>query len=180
MGDVRLLDWWHAAAASEAIDWDGVYREQLPHVYNFFRYRIRDRGLAEDLTSVTFEKAWRARASYKKDRGGVSTWLLSIARNVAIDHYRGRPRLEVPLEHDVAGDETPERAALQQADGQRLRALLAALPDREQELLALKYGAGETNRSIAAVTGLTESNVGTILHRTIAALRAAWNEGGRA
>ena len=52
--------------------------------------------------------------------------------------------------------------------------LLSRLPDRERELLALKYGAGITNRAIASTTGLTESNVGTILHRAILALRAEW------
>ena len=58
------------------------------------------------------------------------------------------------------------------------RALLAALPERERELLALKYGADATNRAIATITGLGESNVGTILHRTVVSLRARWDEGG--
>ena len=54
--------------------------------------------------------------------------------------------------------------------------LLAQLPPRERELIALKYGGEMTNRAIVAVTGLSESNVGTILHRTIGKLRAAWEE----
>ena len=62
----------------------------------------------------------------------------------------------------------------------RLGALLGALPAREKELLALKFGASATNRAIAKLTGLSESNVGTILHRTIVSLRAAWDEGERA
>ena len=45
------------------------------------------------------------------------------------------------------------------------------LPDRDRELLALKYGAGMTNRAIARLTGLSESNVGTIVHRAVQALR---------
>ena len=52
--------------------------------------------------------------------------------------------------------------------------LIAGLPDRERELLALKYGAGATNRAIADVTGISESNVGTILHRTVQKLRTEW------
>jgi RNA polymerase sigma-70 factor (ECF subfamily) len=174
MGDVRLLGWLDAAAASESIDWDAVYRDELPRVYNFFRYRVLDRATAEDLTSTTFEKAWRARSTYKKDRASPSTWLLSIARNVAVDHYRRSNRPEIPLTADIAGRETPESDALKQAELRRLITLLAGLEDRERELLALKYGAEATNRAIAALTGLTESNVGTILHRTIAGLRAAW------
>ncbi len=54
------------------------------------------------------------------------------------------------------------------------RVLLQRLPAREQELVALKYGAEATNRAIAALTGLSESNVGTILHRVVLELRSAW------
>ena len=63
------------------------------------------------------------------------------------------------------------------SDFERLSRLLAELPARERELIALKYGAEMSNRAIAKVAGLSESNVGTILHRTIQALRAGWNEG---
>jgi RNA polymerase sigma-70 factor (ECF subfamily) len=178
MGGVRLLAWFVPAADREVVDWDAVYAAELPRVFNYFRYRGFDRATAEDLTSATFEKAWRARDRYRRERAAVGTWLVAIARNVAIDQFR-RPRPEVPLEDDSARDEaTPETAALADADRRRLRTLLAGLPERERELLALKYGAGETNRAIAKATGLGESNVGTILHRTVAALRARWDEGG--
>ena len=50
-----------ARASTAEPNWDAVYAEQLPRVYNFFRYRLRDTAAAEDLTSQTFEKAWRAR-----------------------------------------------------------------------------------------------------------------------
>jgi len=52
--------------------------------------------------------------------------------------------------------------------------LTAKLPPRERELIALKYGAALNNRLIAKLTGLTESNVGTILHRVVQTLRAQW------
>jgi RNA polymerase sigma-70 factor, ECF subfamily len=170
----RLVGW--LTPADEA-DWDALYAEQLPRVYNFFRYRVGDGPEAEDLTSVTFEKAWRARYRYRRDLGAFSTWLMTIARNVAIDsHRRNRTRPHVPLEEadGVSAGPTPEEEAARRSDCARLSRLLAALPDRERELLALKYGAGLTNRAIARLTGLTASNVGTILHRTIRDLRADW------
>ena len=181
MGGVRLLEWLVPLAVEEAIDWDAVYRDELPRVYNFHRYRVFNQATAEDLTSITFEKAWRARRRYRKDRAAVATWLLSIARNVAIDHFRrSKTRPEEPLEDQAVPDGvTPEDEAVRREEQRRLQALLAELPPRERELIALKYGAGATNRAIAKLTGLSESNVGTILHRTIAALRAAWDEGGR-
>ena len=179
MGGVRLLGWLGTVAERAEIDWDSVYREELPRIYNFFRYRFGNRTTAEDLTSLTFEKAWRARHRYRRERAAVSTWLLAIARNVAVDHLR-QTRPEIPLDEAEVGarhDETPETAALRASQHRRLWSLLAALPAREQELLSLKYGADATNRAIATLTGLSESNVGTILHRTVIALRASWHEG---
>ena len=72
------------------IDWNALYAEQLPRVYNYFRYRVGDDALAEDLTTATFEKAWRSRKRFRRDRAAFSTWLFTIARNVAIDHFRRR------------------------------------------------------------------------------------------
>ena len=161
--------------AASGADWDALYAEQLPRVYNFFRYRIGNDAVAEDLTSITFEKAWQARSRYRRDLGAFSTWLLAIARNVAVDHYR-RHRRHEPLEaaDAVAGGESPEELAERRSDIERLGRLLEQLPERERELVALKYGAGMTNRAIARLTQLTESNVGTILHRTIQGLRDGW------
>ena len=170
-------------AASE-VDWDALYKEQLPRVYNYFRYRVGAGAVAEDLTSATFEKAWVARDRYRRDLGAFTTWLFTIARNVAADHFRGRKHLE-PLERamDEPGGPTPEELAERRSDLERLARLIEELEERERELIALKYGAELSNRAIARLTGLGESNVGTILHRAVVGLRAAWDEisaGGRA
>lgn len=179
MDGVRILEWLTPAVPTDAVDWEAVYREEMPRVFGYFRYRGFERATAEDLTSLTFEKAWRARERYRRDWAAVSTWLLAIARNAAIDHLRhSRPALPLD-EASLRDDETPETAALSEEQSRRLQALLAALSERERELLALKYGAGATNRAIATITGLGESNVGTILHRAVGALRARWDEGGR-
>lgn len=173
--DLALPSFLPWSAAATAADWEALYADHLPRVYNFFRYRVGAGPEAEDLTAVTFEKAWRARARYRRDLGAFSTWLFTIARHVAVDHHR-RTREHVPLEHaaGLAGGHTPEDLAEHRSDVGRLATLLADLPERERELLALKYGAGLTNRAIARLTGLGESNVGTILHRTVQALRADW------
>ena len=161
-------------AAAEP-DWDAVYAEQLPRVYNFFRYRLANDAVAEDLTSRTFEKAWSARSRYRRDLAGFATWLLSIARNVAVDHFRAqRPHLPLEAAEEVAANRTPHDEVARDSDLARLGALMQGLPQREQELLALKYGAEATNRAIAELTGLSESNVGTILHRVVQTLRRDW------
>ena len=161
-------------AAAEP-NWEAVYTEQLPRVYNFFRYRLGNEVHAEDLTSRTFEKAWTARGRYRRDLAGFSTWLLSIARNVAVDHLRAqRPHLPLEAAEEVAAKDTPHDEVARHSDLARLSTLLEKLPQREQELVALKYGAEATNRAIAELTGLSESNVGTILHRVVQTLRRDW------
>jgi RNA polymerase sigma-70 factor (ECF subfamily) len=164
-----------AQATAAPIDWEALYARELPRVYNFFRYRVGDGAVAEDLTAATFEKAWRARDRYRHDLGAFSTWLFTIARRVAVDYFRRR-RPEVGLEavQSQAAELSPEAAVQRRRDFARLAVLLAALPARERELVALKYGADLTNREVARLTGLSESNVGTLLHRTVHKLRRAW------
>jgi RNA polymerase sigma-70 factor (ECF subfamily) len=165
---------WLNAPATEA-DFDELYRLELPRIYNYFRFRVGDGPLAEDLTSETFLKAWRNRERYRRDLGAFSTWLFTIARRVAQDHYRRR-HPEVPLDEALwtSSGVIVEDIADRDADFTRLSVLLAQLAERDRELVALKYGAGLTNRLIARLTGLTESNVGVILHRTLQGLRSNW------
>ena len=161
-----------AYALAEEIDWEAVYKEYLPRVYNFFRYRVGDQSFTEDLTAGVFEKAWRGRTRFRRDLGAFSTWLFTIARNTATDHFRRNGR-DVPLEsvHKLQDFTSLEETAQRKQDFARLNSLLSQLPARERELIALKYGADLTNREIAQLTRLSESNVGTILHRTVEKLR---------
>ena len=163
--------------AAQFIDWDALYADTMPRVYNFFRYRVGDGPVAEDLTATTFERAWRARTRYRREKAAFSTWLFTIARNIAADHFR-RQRPTVPLDAiSVQTDGPSVEEKVQHWDElERLGALLARLPARERELVSLKYGAGLTNRSVARLTGLSESNVGTILHRVVRRLRARWEK----
>jgi RNA polymerase sigma-70 factor (ECF subfamily) len=124
-------------------------------------------------------EAWRGRGRFRRDRAAFSTWLFAIARNVAIDYFRWR-RLTVPLEaaREQADGASLDKVAQQHDDLARLGTLLGQLPARERELIAFKYGAGLTNRSIARLTGLSEFNVGTILHRVRQRLRTRWEQRG--
>jgi RNA polymerase sigma-70 factor, ECF subfamily len=167
----RSMGW----LATDQVDWDATYAEQLPRIYNYFRFRLGSEADVEDLTARTFEKAWSARQRYRRDLAGFSTWLFHIAQNVCVDYLRSR-RPHAPLDAalEVPAEVSPETDAERSSDLARLYKLTADLPQRERELIALKYGAAIGNREIAQLTGLSESNVGTILSRTVQALRAQW------
>jgi RNA polymerase sigma-70 factor, ECF subfamily len=162
-------------AEQPTLDWSQIYLDLAPRVYNYFRYRLGQEREVEDLTSRTFEKAWTARDRYCRDLAGFSTWLFKIARNLIVDHFRSR-RNQVSIEYaiNVPASDLTENDLERQSDLLRLASLTSALPERDRELIALKYGAEMSNRDIARLTGLTESNVGSILHRLVQQLRARW------
>jgi RNA polymerase sigma-70 factor (ECF subfamily) len=75
---------------------------------------------------------------------------------------------------EMIADSTPEEDAMRDSDLRRLSVLAMGLSERQQELIALKYGAALDNRRISKLTRLSESNVGTLLHRAVQALREQW------
>jgi RNA polymerase sigma-70 factor (ECF subfamily) len=156
-------------------EWERCYRELLPKVFSYFRYRIDDGQAAEELTSRTFEKAWRSHRRYRRNKAAFATWIFTIARNTGNDYFRRKDR---PLETDLCEADgvsaSTEEVYERQEQALRLRQLLSTLEGRQRELIALKYGAELTNRKIAEVTGLSETNVGTILYRSVRALREQW------
>src|SRR6185437_11291158 len=106
-----------AGASAPELDWNAVYAEQLPRVYNYFRFRLGRHSDIEDLTSRTFEKAWKARSHYRRDVAGFSAWLFGIARNIAADDLRSR-RVYLPLEaaNDRVAESSPEDEASLSSD----------------------------------------------------------------
>jgi RNA polymerase sigma-70 factor, ECF subfamily len=156
------------------VDWDRLYWELSPRLYNFFRYRTGDSEVAKDLCSRTLMKAWRYRESYKSKLGDFEAWLFQIARNIAIDYLREESKAALPLNEEVMADFSLEAEVQKKLDARRLYDLLNQLPQREQEIIALKFGAEMNNREIAVVLEMGESNVGTVLHRSILKLRQQW------
>ena len=153
-------------------DFADAYDEHVWHVYGFFAYRLRSRTEAEDLTQLTFERALRAWGRFDPARASVSTWLLSIARNLLIDHYRadrGDREQELSADAEAVGDLGPqERVGL----SPELEAALRSLQPREREIIGLRFGADLTGAQIAELTGLTLANVQQILSRALRRLRA--------
>jgi RNA polymerase sigma-70 factor (ECF subfamily) len=157
--------------------WENIYKNLLPRVFNYFRYRLNDGYVAEELTSITFEKAWKARRRYEKDKGSFSTWIFTIARNTATDYLRKQgEEIELDAKNVKADLISTEEIYEKREEAHHLIEILSILDNREKELIGLKYGADLTNRKIAEITGLTETNVGTILHRTINKLSEEWEE----
>jgi RNA polymerase sigma-70 factor (ECF subfamily) len=164
-------------ASSHSEGFAELYERTFPRVYAYVASLLRDRASAEDVTSQAFERAYRKRRSYRPARGSIDAWLFGIARNAALDELRRRKRRAV-LETDP--EDTVSPTAQDEAEfavrRETVRSALASLDGRERDLIALKFAGGLSNAEIARVLGMSESNAGTRLHRTITKLREACHD----
>lgn len=159
------------------MDFTELYDRYFNKVYNYVRYHVRLAAEADDVTGRIFEAALNGFGAYDAARAPVQAWLFTIARNAVIDWARNRNRRsEVSLE-DAAeqADRAPRAdAALERKEeAGRLRAAVAALDERSRDIIALKFSSGMTNREIARLTGLGESNVGIVIYRAVKKMQAA-------
>jgi RNA polymerase sigma-70 factor, ECF subfamily len=166
------------AAAARSEGFAELYERTFPRVYAYVASLLRDRSAAEDVTAQAFERAYRKRRSYRASRGSMDAWVFGIARNAALDELRKRKRQAV-LEGEPEDTEgvLPEDEADLALRREAVRAALASLDGRERDLIALKFAGGLSNGEIARVLRMSESNVGTRLHRTITKLREACHDG---
>jgi len=142
----------------------------IRRVYAYAAYRLGEGPDAEDVTSEVFERALRYRRSYDRSKGEPVAWLLGIARRCtsaalaarAEERARGVPVLEM----DSPGFEEDSLRRLS------LAAALAELGDRDQELLALRFGADLTAAQIARIVDAQTNAVEVALHRALSRLRS--------
>jgi RNA polymerase sigma factor (sigma-70 family) len=165
-----------APAPSSWERFEALYRSSRDDVYAYAATLLRDRAAAEDVTALAFERAYRRRRTFDRRRGEERAWLFGIARNAALDELRRRRRLATLVVDP--GDPGADSPALSDAEDVTLRrtvvrGALASLSARERELVALKFHAGLANADLARVLGVSESNAGTMLHRTMQKLRKA-------
>ena len=153
-----------------------LYRSSRDDLHAYVAGMLRDRAAAEDVTAAAFERAYRKRARFDARRGTPRAWLFGIARNAALDELRRRGR-HAQLSAEPAGTEPSAEAGAEASDRRAtVRAALARLGGRERELVALRFFAALSNREIATVLGISETNAATRLHRAMTKLREACDE----
>jgi RNA polymerase sigma-70 factor (ECF subfamily) len=161
------------AAGPDAVrpDFADAARDNLDAVYRYLVHLAGDRDLAEDLTSATFERALRDWPRYDPRRARVSVWLIQIARQTALDHFRSDGRRRAREQRYAA--RTPDAVAPHEPGGlsEPMRAALARLTAAERELIALRVVLDLDATETASVLGSTRAAVGAGLHRALTKLR---------
>lgn len=152
-----------------------LYQNYSLRVKKFFLKRLADEEIANDLSSKTFEKALHGLDKFHWQGVPFSAWLFQIARNVLFDYFRSeKEKKHISLEKtpELRGDLPTQFEELERRqENELLGRALGKLPEREREIIYLKFYEGHTNRVIAEIIHLSETNVGTILYRTLRKLR---------
>ncbi len=157
------------ASLSEA-DFSRLYQGQLGPVLNYVRYRLGP-AEAEDVTADIFARTWARRQEYDPRRGTAEAWLWAIARNATRDHLRRHRPAGREIPQHLAATQDPADEAGRREEWQQVQAALQRLRPIDREIIALRFGAGETNRAIAALLDLSEANVAQRLRRALRTLR---------
>jgi RNA polymerase sigma-70 factor (ECF subfamily) len=136
---------------------------------------VGDPNVAEDVSQEAFTRAWRHAGAYDSRRGSVTTWLLTITRNLAIDSLRVR-RAD-PLDPDdlvaLTGLTPSPEDGPAVDDLARLRAAVADLPADQQRALVLAAWYGRTAKEISASEGIPVGTAKTRIRAGMLKLRAS-------
>ena len=147
-------------------------------VYTLGMRLLGTREAAEELTQDVFLTAWRKAARFDSSRGRLSTWLMTIAHNLAVDRLRRETGVTRPTL--VLVDEVPERAGIDEEavilERDAAVRALSSLSNAERRLLARAYFRGLTAREIAESDGIPLGTVKTRLRAALIKVRRA-NEG---
>lgn len=146
--------------------------QYLPRVLNYVRLRTDGEDLAQDLTAEVFERAVDKQHTLRRP-GAFGAWLFAIARTTVAGYYR-RHRSVVSLDRVAevpASDPSPQEAVMRREELSQLIEAMEILPDREREIIRLKFAGGLGNQQIAKVLGLRAGHVAVLLYRALRKLR---------
>ena len=160
----RLIALVELARGGDADAFGMLFDHYHGSVYRFLCHRTRSQVLAEDLTSETFFRALRSMGSFRWQGKDFGAWLMTIARNLATDHFKaGRTRLELTTEdmalHDDRTTEGPEDAVLAALTNEVLLEALTELPAEQRDCLVMRFLQGMSIAETAEVLGRTEGAV---------------------
>ena len=151
-----------AAGDQEALA--ALYDQYGQAVYALCLRIVHDQGTAQELTQETFVRVWRSAATYHAERGRLSTWLLRIAHNLALNEIRrrqSRPAItqdggweeEVAQLVDTSREGDPAQAATLREEADHVRTALAQLPEVQRKPIEMAFFGGLSQAEVAEELG---------------------------
>jgi RNA polymerase sigma-70 factor, ECF subfamily len=156
---------------------EALYSRFAPRIFGLGLVMLGSPAQAEDLVQDTFVKVWRKADSYEPTRGSLDTWILLIARSLAIDSIRRRV-LETRIlakheEPEVSREPGPEERAETMDLAERARRAMVALSPGQRAALELAYFGGKTSSEVAELEGIPVGTAKTRIRTALVKLREA-------
>ncbi|MCU1261356.1 MAG: polymerase, sigma-24 subunit, subfamily [Bryobacterales bacterium] len=138
---------------------------------------VRDSGIAEDLVQETFLRVWNRVQAFDSQRGAMGPWLLTVARNRAIDHVRSAAARMSRNVYELEEREHPslfvdsERDLISSDQGRIVRAALTTLNDNQKKVIELAYYEGLSQTEMAEKLGQPLGTIKTWVRSALKRLR---------
>lgn len=157
---------------------DRLYEQYHNDVFKFLIYLTRDRDQAEDLMHEVYVRVLRAYAGFE-GKSSEKTWLFSIAKNVAIDHFRKNSvrrkhaydKFDWEISELVSTNKSPEEFSVIKEEMKELLEALDTCTGDQKMVIHMRFIHDLSIAESADILGWTEAKVKTTQHRAIIALR---------
>ena len=160
---------------------EALYERFARRIYGLGKVMLGEDQAAQDLVQDTFVKMWRSIGRFDPKRGRLDTWVLMMARSLALDSLRRRvvesrslQALGRPLEE--SGEAGPEEIAVEADLGSRARAAMSSLPPEQRAALELAYFGGKTSAEVAEMEGIPVGTAKTRIRAGLMRLRESLEE----
>jgi RNA polymerase sigma-70 factor (ECF subfamily) len=160
-----------------------LYDRFSSRIFGMGMTMFRNRTDAEDLVQDTFLKVWRTGTAFDPGRGSLDTWVLLVARSLAIDLIRrrsleARKLASQPKVSEASDEPGPEQRAEVTDLFERASQAMARLPQRQRSVLELTYLAQRSTKEVAELMGIPRGTVKSRAHAGMAVLQGALRDGG--
>ncbi|MHB1134285.1 MAG: RNA polymerase sigma factor [Chloroflexota bacterium] len=181
MGEKEVESLAAKAAAGDDEAFGQLYERYLDNIYRYVYYRVGSSAEAEDLTQRIFFKTWEAMGRFHPNGTPFVAWLMRIAHNALVDHWRTRKethRLDDGVPCQSVWSDPVAALNLSCTHGQLRQAILALKPD-QQRVILLRFIDGLDYATVAATLGKSEGAVRVLQCRALAALRECLRQEGK-
>jgi RNA polymerase sigma-70 factor (ECF subfamily) len=131
-----------------------LYDELAGAVFGTVKRVLRDPAMSEEVTQEVFVELWRTAARFDPERGGVSTWAITLARRRAVDRVRReqsqRDRIDRSATQRASEPDSPDDTVVASIEAERVSRAVAELPDEQRVVIEMAFLDGDSHGEIAA------------------------------
>ncbi len=167
------------AAAGDQTAFAALYEMHADRVYRHVHFQVLDGHDAEDITQEVFIKAWRSLPRYRRTGAPFVSWLIVIARNAIVDHFRSKKNVrDLDESSEPESDSDPVASAEAEFGRVEVRNAVMRLKGDKRTVIIMHFIDGLSYEEIARALGKSEGAIRVIQHRALKDMKDILREAG--